>query len=640
MVCFSEGMPELNNKGVVHILVLIILLVGFAASFYLVNYTKTNLKPKANEDAIIQIVDDDGNPLAETDNPNVRLKIKLPPGWVLPGSQTNNNSNGFIKEANAQEKICPADENFNGLRCDFNPPQSANPPQCSTDYNWCDDYCCRKTSASAAPPALTKYVVRSFRKENIDQDGSSGGSQASTLDYQDLGLRIPLAWTLNSLKEDQNEAIRQVQITFYDKAAFYVNKGEQSNQVSYQTSVKLTPPTPSPSSLPSFTPSLAPASEPAKEYYIELHIHDAFSDRGKVESWVRDTIENYVNPEFRKAGINKKLKVTAVLGYSGSQCPQDISFRTNCEFNPYGSIIHVWIYPLGYKSEIKKGGLAYPATSGIGINLPAGKEFTMFGQVDRQLLAHEIMHIFSAPDYYLEYVSKEKNNVSHMEITPAVKDVMYWFNQDWNPLYSWTTKEYASKVKEIPFIKGRETINMLEEGNPRGYIPWKTILEITDDQKQPLEGLQVLIYPQIIDYQKMDFVISSSQTILDGFTDKQGRFDLGDGYNLLKPNKSDKKDNYWAHSVLVQVTKGDQVHYMAITRSYLNTLFFQGKIQEAVISVPFSQMVEYNPNEYHSLSVPGVNIPEPELPKGQKELMDYERIKYIEETLNLMKQQQ
>ena len=43
----SQKFSVNNQKGVAHILVILILLIGLAAGYYLVNYTKTNLKPKA-----------------------------------------------------------------------------------------------------------------------------------------------------------------------------------------------------------------------------------------------------------------------------------------------------------------------------------------------------------------------------------------------------------------------------------------------------------------------------------------------------------------------------------------------------------------------------------------------------------------
>ncbi len=93
-----------NQSGVIHMLVLLILLIGIIGGVYLVQQ-KTNLFPKAQEENYIQIVDKDGNPITETDTPNVYLKITLPPGWELPKEQTQ----GLVKEAFAQE--CPQSGN-------------------------------------------------------------------------------------------------------------------------------------------------------------------------------------------------------------------------------------------------------------------------------------------------------------------------------------------------------------------------------------------------------------------------------------------------------------------------------------------------------------------------------------------------
>lgn len=69
-------MPKLNQQGIAHILVLILLLAGIGAGVYLVQ-KQTNLKPKA-QTADINIVDDSGIPITETSSLTVKVKASDP----------------------------------------------------------------------------------------------------------------------------------------------------------------------------------------------------------------------------------------------------------------------------------------------------------------------------------------------------------------------------------------------------------------------------------------------------------------------------------------------------------------------------------------------------------------------------------
>lgn len=97
-------MNNFNQKGIIQIVPLFILLLGITIGVWLVQH-KTNLFPKAQEANYIQTVDQNGNQITETTDPNVYLKIVLPPDWQLPTEKTS----GLVKEVFAQSS-CPLND--------------------------------------------------------------------------------------------------------------------------------------------------------------------------------------------------------------------------------------------------------------------------------------------------------------------------------------------------------------------------------------------------------------------------------------------------------------------------------------------------------------------------------------------------
>src|SRR3989344_47669 len=84
-------MPKLGERGIIHFIVLLILLAGLVAGLYLVQHTQI-FEPKAGGNITrVEIVDNDGNPIATTDTTKVKLKVT----WVnLPEASESGNVNG------------------------------------------------------------------------------------------------------------------------------------------------------------------------------------------------------------------------------------------------------------------------------------------------------------------------------------------------------------------------------------------------------------------------------------------------------------------------------------------------------------------------------------------------------------------
>ena len=71
-------MFKLNERGVIHFVVLFILLAGIVAGLYLVQHTQI-FQPKAGGNITrVEIVDDKGNPIPTTNTTKVKLKVT----WV------------------------------------------------------------------------------------------------------------------------------------------------------------------------------------------------------------------------------------------------------------------------------------------------------------------------------------------------------------------------------------------------------------------------------------------------------------------------------------------------------------------------------------------------------------------------------
>lgn len=71
-------MFKVNQKGISNIVILIIVIIGLIAGFYIVNYTQTNLKPKAASIPPLEIVKDTllskAEPPIDSDGNRVVLK--------------------------------------------------------------------------------------------------------------------------------------------------------------------------------------------------------------------------------------------------------------------------------------------------------------------------------------------------------------------------------------------------------------------------------------------------------------------------------------------------------------------------------------------------------------------------------------
>jgi hypothetical protein len=116
-----------SEKGIVHpLLILVLLLVGVGIGTYLVQQ-RVNVAPKASQ--VITFIDDNGDSINQTYNPEVKVKLYSP--WAASGGQSNFNTDSnfsLIKETYAYHRKIVGSTQVGG--------------SCKEDYECRSGYCC------------------------------------------------------------------------------------------------------------------------------------------------------------------------------------------------------------------------------------------------------------------------------------------------------------------------------------------------------------------------------------------------------------------------------------------------------------------------------------------------------------------
>lgn len=693
-----------NQKGFVHIFALLILLVGIVAGVWLVQH-KTNLFPKAQETNYIQIVDKEGNPITETTDPNVYLKITLPSGWELPPEKTS----GLVKEAFAQE--CPtsgegttttfgsltydscvdnqggtntigtlcSDSKATKYRCyysnnsncisgtgindfNFDCPTSVSKPaisnsgftcepsvmdyvscrKCATDGSswgpegsdfgsnsgsgeWCN--CAKKYSTDYYTKATYQVCLESnisildkleiFQSFDKGVGDGSGDLAVVTSNFNEY-LNKPIPWVLEGLPSQVEEDKLKVFVKFvsYYQDDRYKKARVVEKQVNSVAEIVFKNPNYQPPKSP--TPTFSPyISLTTINYDVDLYIHESIKNSSLAERWFRDSID-YINSQFVNLNIKKHFKVDQVFkGIESKTCHGDINGGKGCILDKSHSKIRVWLYKVGTNVDFPDfQGVAYPTLSHIGLKITNQENSVEDWRT--QLLAHEIGHLFGLPHFNDENVLPENNQVSGIGILSRSDDVMsgtYYSN-----LFSPISVSYLNKRESIPIDRTAEPELI---AIPRSYTPQETVLEVTKDGK-PLDEVKVEVFSGTF----LDFKGTIPNDVsFKGVTDSNGDFSLG-SYDKIFYNKGYLP----GFSVLIRLTKGDDVKYLAITRSYLNQLFFEGNYIKAIIIKDFFELDKPLPGYYlysvsNSVFAPPTNI----LPDEFKQELEKEGKEYLRE---------
>lgn len=346
----------------------------------------------------------------------------------------------------------------------------------------------------------------------------------------------------------------------------------------------------------------APAQPAANttRHMVDVTIHRSLPQQ-ETEEWAKDAINNYINQQFSGADIRHRLIVDQIVAsYDERQgCPSGGVKEGNiCTYDDY-SKIRLWLYKNGEEGDAPATS-ANPETAQIYMTIPgnaAAFSDSLSEDVStKRTLTHETGHLFKMPDYYQEYVSSIHNYVAPIGIASYTQDIM---TSGWYDHFSQTSKSFADKTPALPAGFGSPLWDIQ-------YTPGNTVLRLLDDDGLPMRAISIEVFPQKWEYDKGPaHPIIPNKATFNGVTNDNGEFELGNYFKLF-----DTDGHTSSTSAFLRVTDGNEIKYAAITRSYLNTRYFQGNEDTAVIAVKFSslhtaeQSLEQGKNLY--LSAPGI----------------------------------
>ncbi|KKR80081.1 MAG: hypothetical protein UU73_C0003G0233 [Candidatus Daviesbacteria bacterium GW2011_GWA1_41_61] len=337
------------------------------------------------------------------------------------------------------------------------------------------------------------------------------------------------------------------------------------------------------------------SQEVSNEYLVDVIIHRSLPQQ-QAEDWVKDAVDNYLNRRFAESGTSKRFRTDQIIRdydeKTGCSMPGAIQVYDRCEFND--GKIRVWLYQKDFRyGSILTGTSANPVSASVQTELPftiSVEQDGYFGQrVHGDQLLHEVGHVFGIPDYYEEDVNANLNLVAPVGIIPFARDVMH--NNYQHHHFSDTSRNYIERVDQLPIGFGEPHWEIQ-------FTPKQTILRITDDEDTPLNGVKVESFPQRTSFTSFNEQNLTKRTIpnipsLTGYTDELGQFNL---------------DPEAGPAVFLRVTYNDEARYAAITRSYLNHLYFQGYTDTALVSVVFSTLHVLGEGSNRYLTAPGIFV--------------------------------
>lgn len=355
-------------------------------------------------------------------------------------------------------------------------------------------------------------------------------------------------------------------------------------------------------------------NQSTNEYLVDVIIHKSLPQQS-TEDWIKDTVNNYSNRRLAEAGAKQRVRTNQIF--------RDFDEENGCESIP-GAIPHydrcrfedgkvrVWLYAQGYITTSPKGRNLFTGTSAdsesaqifqsLHPNVTVEVDGYYGQRVNGDIFNHEFGHLLGAPDYYNEVVNATLNKVAPIAIGPFVRDIM--FNQSNYYNYSETTQHYFDQVSQLP----------IGSGNPywvTRYTPKETILKITDNEGTALNNVKVELFPQqrIVEGNFIRNIIQDIPTIV-GNTNNEGQFLLGNYYDMFHTTRQ-PLDITGGYSAFMRITNGEDIRYTAISRSYLNYLYFNGQNETAIVTVPFSSFFRIEDQEDsrpHILTAPGVTV--------------------------------
>lgn len=598
-------MVNLGQKGITQIVILIILLLGIIAGVYLVQRTQI-FKPKASEEmpSIVQIVDKDGKPIAETIDPEVYIKISLPPGWIINKKEVpqdrcpvtiedkgTNITLGYVtydrcvddqgggNTVDANGVLC-SDPSATKFRCYYSSNEQCVSGTKDEPFNYSCPTKTTETRLLSSEMGKKLYTLSITNNDGLFEQvkGGSDSVFATTDFYKYLYTVIP--WKLNELKTNQARADRTADVKFEDL---------QGNKVFGKATVKLVGDMPKGENTGVV---IVPSSKkhtvksPVSAQNIQTHtINVVIDERAPdVESLMRDLndIISTVNSKLEESKTIRRVKLGKIDTTEFGGCVAS-SFQIR---SWKGGDIRL-VYST-YNPAAHFGGAAYITEGTVCINNNAySKEFV------QGALLHELGHLFGLPDYYLEQVSYTQNEVRdsitnlpvNIGIGNEIQDVMqHSSNFSLDPI----SVEMINRTRTLPVG------NVIE--NWKRFTSTDVSLKVTDNKGNPLNEVKVEVFPAVIEYFpqgttssvgiKIPNVVSTS-----GKTDSSGVFYLG-GWNdiFIHRNVQSKMPST---SVLLSFTYNNETRYWTLTTTDLNIDYFANDAKgEDIITLNFDSLIK------------------------------------------------
>lgn len=361
---------------------------------------------------------------------------------------------------------------------------------------------------------------------------------------------------------------------------------------------------------------------PNNQYLVDVFIDPNFSDQQQAVDWAEDTIENYINNKFKDAGVIKRLKVNQITtSYDNNDClkitPRD---NPNCTINK-GNIS---LYLLKNQTNADGLALAYSDEGALRQNIPSLPSYnsTPFSDLDQAVILHEMGHMFKLPDYIVEDVLPENNEVVPIGITAHVKDIMYkWSIFDPATRYfSPVSREFINQTSTIPIGYG-ETMNWLFR-----YIPQQINLFISDEQGISLPGVKVEIFRSTWTKETNGFASKIiNAPIWESISDAEGLIHLGDSHAYFIYDAEG-----FHESIFLRLTYNGEKRYAAVTNSYLNEQYFLGDRDQTTIHLSFPLLVDETTGSFKSLSNNNELIKTSNLSPLDQKILDQHLIRNIQ----------
>ena len=302
------------------------------------------------------------------------------------------------------------------------------------------------------------------------------------------------------------------------------------------------------------------------------------SKYGNIESQLQDTIA-LANKKMSAANILRKWRIIGFEDYDKKNvttCP----FRGN--YTPIKFCAHEpsFVYILADEQPSRANSVfaARPSIIWEGYN-------GLFSPTGKAALAHELGHVVGLPDKDHVSIKPQNNSVNGAEYVPFLGNIMHNLSQ--SGFDEWDKNITDRQPRSLPPIWSTWLT----------YQPQQNDLKLTNNQAQPLNGVQVQVFTSDPSKERGGFVDTTAE--YSGSTNAQGIFSLGS--NLLG------NDNYLAlKAFLIKATHNNITTYRWLNFTDINNKYFTGQTTNAVYTIDISPIDKIKSFEQ---TIPSASVP-------------------------------